>query len=188
MYQRDKSIDEFVPSPFYEVTANILVQRGHFTAKWVCPEDMADPEGRCISKGYAQQIAQGVQGAQGRIAKVTQKKRKESAALPFNLTSLQQYPPKRWGYTAQQVLDTAQSLYETHKLTSYPRADFRSLTDSQHPDVPGILQSLNRTNPDFVGICAGAGADATAKGRAFHDSKVTAHHAIVPTQKVGDLS
>lgn len=186
VYQRDRSIDEFVPSPFYEVSANILVQRGQFTAKWVCPEDMADSEGRCINKGYAQQIAQSVQGSQGKIAKVTQKKRKESAPLPFDLTSLQQYAAKRWGYTAQQVLDTAQSLYETHKLTSYPRTDSRYLPDSQHPDVPGILQSLSRTDPDFAGVCAGA--DATAKGRAFNDSKVTAHHAIVPTQKVGDLS
>ncbi|MBU2952221.1 DNA topoisomerase III [Marinobacter sp. F3R08] len=186
VYQRDKAIEEFVPSPFYEVSANILVQRGHFNAKWVCPEDMADSEGRCINKGYAQQVAQAIQGAQGRIAKVTQKQRKENAPLPFDMTSLQQYGSKRWGYTAQEVLDIAQSLYETHKLISYPRTDSRYLPDSQHQEVSGILQSLSRSDPDFAGICAGA--DATVKGRAFNDSKVSAHNGIIPTHKVGDLS
>lgn len=185
VYERDRSIEAFTPSPYYEVSAQILVQRGQFTARWVCPEDVADEEGRCINKGYAQQVAQAVQGSRGSIAKVTQKQRKENAPLPFDLTSLQQYAAKRWGYTAQQVLDTAQSLYETHKIVSYPRTDSRYLPDSQHPDVPGILQSLSRSDPDFAGICAGANAD--LKGRAFNDGKVTAHHAIIPTQAVADM-
>lgn len=185
VYERDKAIDNFVPSPYYEVTANILVQRGHFKAKWICPEDMADSEGRCINKGYAQQVAQSSGNARGRIAKVTQKQRKENAPLPFDLTSLQQYAAKRWGMTAQHVLDTTQSLYETHKIVSYPRTDSRYLPDSQHPDVPGILQSLSRTDPDFAGVCAGA--DVSRKGRAFNDAKVTAHHAIVPTQAIANL-
>jgi len=186
VYQRDKEIEAFQPSPYYEVTANILVQRGQFKAKWSCPEDMADSEGRCTNKGYAQQVAQSVGGQHGRVVSVDQKKRKESAPLPFDLTSLQQYAAKRWGYTAQEVLDTAQTLYETHKLISYPRTDSRYLPDSQHGDVPGILQSLSRTDPSFSGICAGA--DTSIKGRAFNDEKVSAHNAIIPTQKVGDLS
>lgn len=186
VYERDNSINSFVPSPYYEVNANILVQRGQFKAKWVCPEDMADSEGRCINKGYAQQISQAIHGARGRISQVTQKQRKESAPLPFDLASLQQYASKRWGYTAQHVLDSTQVLYETYKAVSYPRTDSRYLPDSQHPDVPGILQSLSRTDPEFAGVCAGA--DTAQKGRAFNDSKITAHHGIIPTQAVIDLN
>lgn len=182
---RDKSIAGFQPSPYHEMYARILVQRGQFWAKWECPDEFSDEEGRCTNKSYAQQIVSAVHGANGRIAVADKKKRTESAPLPFDLTSLQQYAGGRWGYTAQQTLDAAQMLYETYKVTSYPRTDSRYLPNSQHPDAPGILQCLSRTDPDFAGICAGA--DTTKKGRAFNDNKVSAHHGIIPTQKVINL-
>lgn len=183
--ERDKSISSFQPSPYHEMFARILVQRGQFWAKWECPEEFSDEEGRCINKSYAQQISSAIYGARGRIAVADKKKRSESAPLPFDLTSLQQYAGRRWGYTAQHTLDAAQVLYETYKVTSYPRTDSRFLPDSQHPDAPGILQCLSRTDPTFAGVCAGA--DTTKKGRAFNDSKVSAHHGIIPTQKVINL-
>lgn len=80
---------------------------------------------------------------------------KESAPS-FDLTSLQQYASKRWGYTAQQVLDAAQALYETHKATTYPRTDSRYLPESQKEDIPDILRALILSDQNVSGLVAGA--------------------------------
>ncbi|EFQ1668250.1 DNA topoisomerase III, partial [Salmonella enterica] len=125
-------------------------------------------------------------GANAVISKAETKPGKESAPLPFDLTSLQQYASKRWGYTAQQVLDAAQALYETHKATTYPRTDSRYLPESQKEDIPDILQALILSDQNVSGLVAGA--DPHRKARVFNDAKVTAHHAIIPTPARTDIS
>ncbi len=184
--KRDNEIANFIPSPFYELMVKVRVQKGEFTAKWVCPEQAADEEGRCINKPFAEQVAHAVQGHSAVVSRAETKPGKESAPLPFDLTSLQQYASRRWGYTAQEVLDAAQSLYETHKATTYPRTDSRYLPESQRNDAPAILQSMSLTDPTFAGLCAGA--NPKAKARVFNDKKVTAHHAIIPTLASFDIS
>jgi len=177
--QRDLEIQNFKPSPFWTLEAGISVQNGQFTANWVPPEECSDEQGRCINKTYAEQVAAQVKGAQAVISKAETKAGKESAPLPFDLTSLQQYASKRWGYTAQQVLDAAQALYETHKATTYPRTDCRYLPESQREDIPDILQSMILSDQNVSGLVAGA--DPNRSSRAFNDKKITAHHAIIPT-------
>jgi len=176
---RDNQIKDFKASPYWDMSVAVSVQNGQFKASWVPPEQCVDESGKCINKPFAEQVAAQVQGCSGQISKSVNKEGKESAPLPFNLSALQQYASKRWGYTAQQTLGGAQALYETHKATSYPRTDSRYLPESQRSDVPAILQALMLSDPAVSGIVAGA--DHTRSSRAFNDAKVTAHHGIVPT-------
>lgn len=184
--ERDKAIANFKPSPFWVLQASVSVQNGQFSAKWVPDEAVCDDQGRCTNKPFIEQVAAQVNGAAAQITKAETKPGKESAPLPFDLTSLQQYAAKRWGYTAQQVLDAAQALYETHKATTYPRTDSRYLPESQQADVPAIMQTIIQTDTAFAGLVAGA--DINRKARAFNDKKVTAHHAIIPTPARANLS
>ncbi|WP_368181606.1 DNA topoisomerase 3 [Aeromonas sp. R7-5] len=177
--QRDRDIAGFTPSPYWVLSVNVAVQNGQFLAQWVAPEECSDDQRRCTNKAYAEQVASQVNGAQAVISKAETTPGKESAPLPFNLSALQQYGNRRWGYTAQQVLDAAQSLYETHKATTYPRTDSRYLPESQKEDISDILQALILSDPKVSGLVAGA--DPHRKARVFNDSKVTAHHAIIPT-------
>lgn len=184
--QRDRDIAQFKPSPFYVLTASVQVQQGAFYAQWLPPEEVSDEHKRCINKAYAEQVARQVKGKRGVIEHAETKRGKESAPLPFCITSLQKYAGNKWGYTAQQTLDGAQALYETHKATTYPRTDSRYLPTSQRADIPKILQSLLLSDQSISGVVAGA--DPERKSRAFNDAKVNAHHAIIPTLTRTDVS
>lgn len=186
--KRDEEIAAFKPSPYYQLDCQVAVQNGRFSARWVAPEECADEHGRCINKAFAEQVAHqlNTNQLQGVISKAETKPSKESAPLPFSLSALQQYANRRWGYTAQQVLDAAQSLYETHKATSYPRTDSRYLPVSQQEEVSDVLQAMILSDQNVSGIVAGA--DPSRKARAFNDAKVTAHHAIIPTPARTDIS
>ncbi|TFI48458.1 DNA topoisomerase III [Diaphorobacter sp. DS2] len=177
--QRDREIREFKPSPYWTVTATVHTAHGRFSALWQPPEAVADSAGRCISQDAAQRCAAATQGAAAVIEQATTEPKRESAELPFDLTALQQYANRRWGYTAQQVLDAAQALYEKHKATTYPRTDSRHLPVSQKDDVPDILAALKASDPAIAALVDGA--DPARKARVFNDAKVTAHHAIIPT-------
>lgn len=177
--QRDREIRDFRPAPYWTVTATVKAQGGQFPAQWVPPDDMADEAGRCTSRSAAQQCAADTQGATATITQAVTEPKKEAAPLPFDLTSLQQYANRRWGYTAQQVLDAAQALYEKHKATTYPRSDCRFLPQSQQEDVPDILAALKASDPAIAALVDAA--NPTRKARVFDDTKVKAHHAIIPT-------
>jgi len=86
---------------------------------------------------------------------------------------------KRYGYEPQQVLDTAQKLYE-EKLTTYPRSDAEYLPLSQHKDAAKILGNLAALEGSELAVWAQE-ADAAQKSRAWNDEKISAHHAIIPT-------
>lgn len=185
--RRDKEIAEFTPSPFWILMARVAVQSGEFWCKWVPPEHCSDEQGRCTNSAYAESVKQQTTGAEAKVSRAETKPGYESAPLPFDLGSLQQYASKRWGYTAQETLDTAQSLYENHKIATYPRADCRYLPESQHNDAPEILQALMQSDPSISGLVAGA--DTHKVSRAFNDKKMdSAHHAIIPTTELADMA
>lgn len=184
--QRDQDITNFKASPFWTLDISVSVQNGHFSARWCAPDEFIDEQGRCINKAYAEQVAAQIKGAQAVISKAETKAGKESAPLPFDLTSLQQYASKRWGYTAQEVLDVAQNLYEKFRATSYPRTDCRYLPESQKQEANEVLQNLILSDQAVSGLVAGA--DTSRKSRVFNDKKITAHHAIIPTPFKVDIS
>ena len=106
-----------------------------------------------------------------------------NSALASTITVL---ASKQYGYSAATVLATCQSLYETHKLTSYPRTDCAYLPESQFADAPAILEALKGVVPELANLIEGA--NPKIKSKTWNDAKVTAHHSIIPTVQAGDAS
>ncbi|MGB5733511.1 MAG: DNA topoisomerase III, partial [Thiohalocapsa sp.] len=177
--ERDLAIEAFTPSPYYEVHGTFQVEAGEFTAKWLPPAALTDAEGRCTHHSAARTLAQKIEGQQGKITKAETTREKQAPPLPFDLSSLQQVASKRWGMGAQEVLDSAQALYETHKALTYPRTDCPYLPDSQRSEAVAVLSALKQSDDAYSPLVDGA--DTQLRSRVWNDKKITAHHAIIPT-------
>ncbi len=184
--ERDREIESFVPKPFWDVEADCVANNGmQFGAKWIPDENVTDPEGRCINQQAALDVAQAVSGAVGRVTSAETKQVHESPPLPFELAGLQKIASKRWGMSAAKVQELAQSLYETHKATTYPRTDCAYLPTSQFAEATQVLEALQQSDPVFGKMVQKA--DLTRKSKAWNDKKITAHHAIIPTMEIVDI-
>ena len=182
---RDKEITNFVSKPFYEVFAHLLTpEKQPFTAKWVpskACEPYQDEEGRVLNSALAKNVVSRITAQDAVLSALEQKQKKQSAPLPYNLSALQIDAAKAFAMPAQKVLDICQTLYERYKLITYPRSDNRYLPKEHHQEAAAILtaisanggQSTERVND----------ADIKKRSKCFNDSKVAAHHAIVPTAK-----
>ena len=187
---RDLDILNFISKPFYEVTLTLETSKGEtFQAKWKpsksC-EDYMDDAKRVLSKKLAETVVAKVTNQPGKITKVTEQKKKQAPPLPYNLSTLQIDAAKRFSMSAKQVLDTCQNLYERHKLITYPRSDSRYLP-TEH------LREANRVTDAIANTCSKLSdavkqANLKLKSKAWNDSKVSAHHAIIPTMKSMDSS
>ncbi len=184
---RDREIAAFRPVDYHVLQASLEHPEGRFAAVFQPGETQAglDSEGRLVDAAVAEELARAARGAEGRVTGVTREKKKTAPPLPHCLSSLQKAASSRFGMTAQQVLDTAQSLYEK-KVTTYPRTDCRYLPVEQFGDAGRILEALSGA----PGLEAAAkGGDARLKGAAWDTKKVTAHHAIIPTgERPGGLT
>ena len=183
--RREREIENFKPATYYLLDAIFRHEKSgeSFRARWKPSEECTplDPEGRLVDENAAR-AALAAFGEEPQDAKVTRyerKKKEEPPPLPFSLSALQVLAGKRYGYEPQQVLDTAQKLYE-EKLTSYPRSDAEYLPVNQHKDAVKILGNLAALEGSALGAWARA-ADAKQKSRAWNDAKIAAHHAIIPT-------
>ncbi|GAK86564.1 DNA topoisomerase III [Vibrio ponticus] len=115
-----------------------------------------------------------------------QKQTKQAAPLPYSLSALQIDAAKRYGMSAQQVLDTCQSLYEKHKLITYPRSDCRYLPQEHFAQASSVSQAISNNAKELS--AAVSGADLSLKSKAWNDKKVDAHHAIIPTPKQASVN
>ena len=183
--RREREIENFKPATYYLVDA-VFRHEGSgesFRARWKPSEERTplDPEGRLTDEAAARAAmdAFGHDLQDGKITRYERKKKEEPPPLPFSLSALQVLAGKRYGYEPQQVLDTAQKLYE-EKLTTYPRSDAEYLPVSQHKDAAKILGNLAALEGSELASWA-QGADAAQKSRAWNDEKISAHHAIIPT-------
>ena len=183
--RREREIENFKPATYYLLDAIFRHEKTgeSFRARWKPSEERTplDPEGRLVDENAARAALEAF-GSEPQDAKVTRyerKKKEEPPPLPFSLSALQVLAGKRYGYEPQQVLDTAQKLYE-EKLTSYPRSDAEYLPVNQHKDAPKILGNLAALADTPIGAWARE-ADAKQKSRAWNDAKISAHHAIIPT-------
>ncbi len=182
---RDRLIENFKPLAFFDVAIHCHSEKGYFVAHWQVPEAMADSEGRCLNKQAAEQVVLRVKGQTVTVVSAETQLKQEPAPLTFDLSTLQLEASRRFGFGAQQVLDLAQALYETHKIITYPRSDAAYLPVSQHAEVPLVFQALS-TQAVYKGLLDKA--DHTLKSRVWNDQKISAHHAIIPTQKVPDTA
>jgi DNA topoisomerase-3 len=185
---RDREIEAFKPIPYHTITAQIQHANGNFVARWEAKEDQAglDSEGRLVDTAVANTLTETVTGKTGRITEYKQEPKKKLHPKAYSLSDITLVASNKFGYTAAEVLDVCQSLYETHKLTSYPRTDCSYLPESQHADASRVLAAVKHVNPELVGLVDKA--DPSIKSKTWDDSKITAHHGIIPTMHQGSMS
>ncbi|MGJ7547692.1 DNA topoisomerase III [Pseudomonas alloputida] len=182
---RDRSIADFVPVPFWAIDVQLESAGQVFNAQWRAPEDTCDDQGRCLNQALAQQAAADMNNAgTARVLKVATERVREAAPLPFDLGTLQELCSKKFGLGAQETLDIAQALYETHKLITYPRSDCGYMPVSQHGEAPAILAALQRADASLAPLQAHL--EPQRRSRAWNDGKVSAHHGIIPTAAASD--
>ena len=179
--ERDLEIENFVPKPFYKLTCPFAAEAGILPTKLVIDADMkgADSEKRLVDRDEALRIRDLVSGKPGLVSLVESKRVQEQAPLPYNLTELQKEASARYGLGAQATLQACQRMYEA-KFISYPRTDCQYLPVEQFADAPGVLQAVGKFEDmqEMVAAC-----DSSRRSAAWNTGKVSAHHAIIPTQE-----
>lgn len=185
---RDREISNFIPKPFWSVEVQLWTAGQSFLAKWVADEYVVDEEGRCLDHAAAAAALAALKNSQAATTvSVDTKRGKDPAPLPFDLSTLQEVCSAKFGMGVQETLDVAQSLYETHKATTYPRTDCGYLPESMFDEVPMVLDALNRTDPS-IGKALQL-IDPEQRSRAWNDKKITGpHHGIIPTLEPANLS
>jgi len=188
--KRDQQIQSFKAESYYEVMAyfqyyteqNEQHKAQLLNTQWQFPgNNSTDKQHKhCFDKHVAQQLINRCLQQQGSVRQASTQRKKQAAPLLYNLSALQQEASHRWGYGAQEVLNIAQALYETHKLTTYPRTDSEYLPLSQFNDVSRIFQALCQTDPGICQLLTQARQQ--QRSRVWNDKKISAHHAIIPTQ------
>ncbi|AMB86498.1 DNA topoisomerase III [Pseudomonas agarici] len=177
---RDRSIADFVPVAYWAIDVHLLHEGQSFVAQWRAPQDACDDQDRCLNQALAQQAAHAMgRASDATVMKLKTERIREPAPLPFDLGTLQEVCSKRLGLGAQETLDIAQALYETHKVITYPRSDCGFLPLSQHGDCGRVLAALERSDPSLGKLAPYL--DPTRRSRAWNDARITAHHGIIPT-------
>ena len=170
---RQKEIDNFKPEPYWVLAT--VYRDTTFTAT----------KGKFTSKEEGEQAFATIEGKPFTVTKVEKKEGKEQPPQLYDLTSLQVDCNRKFGYSAEMTLNLIQSLYEK-KFTTYPRVDTQYLSDDIYPKCPQTLNGLYQTT--FGGVAPYAefikpigGKPLKKTKRVFDTSKVTDHHAIIPT-------
>ena len=178
--KRQQEIENFVPRTYWELKT--LYRDTLFSAQLPAEED----EYAITSLEQGQKLVESIKDLPLEITSVEKKKGMEYAPRLFDLTSLQVECNKRYGMTADDTLKVIQSLYEKH-VTTYPRVDTTFLSDDIYPKVPATLNGIKDYFPQVAPLLplkadGGKGATSLPKSKkVFDNSKVTDHHAIIPT-------
>ncbi|MEZ9869879.1 DNA topoisomerase III [Vibrio sp. 10N.261.51.C6] len=191
--RRDEEIENFIPKDYFTLHALIPYQNHgqsfDIRARWKPSEackPWQDEEGRVLNRKLVENVANRIANQPATVTESEQKQSKQAAPLPYSLSALQIDASKRFGMSAQQVLDTCQSLYEKHKLITYPRSDSRYLPKEHYSQRESIVDAIANNAKELQ---SGAqGADLSLKSKAWNDSKVDAHHAIIPTPKKSSVN
>ena len=176
--QREDEIKKFVPVDYWTIRADF----GDYWGDWRGKEGS-----RIFDYARAEELIAKLKGHTGKIMELRRDAKSEPAPLAYDLTELQRDANRRFGFSAQQTLGILQDLYEQHKLVSYPRTDSRYISSDIVPTLPARLKGI------AVGSYAGPAKQLLQKPlattRRFVDnSKVSDHHAIIPTEQPVNLA
>ena len=170
---RQKEIDNFKPEPYWVLAT--VYRDTTFTAT----------KGKFTSKEDGEEAFKTIEGKPFTVTKVEKKEGKEQPPQLYDLTSLQVDCNRKFGFSAEMTLNLIQALYE-RKFTTYPRVDTQYLSDDIYPKCPQTMNGLYQTK--FGGVAPYAelikpigGKPLKKTKRVFDSSKVTDHHAIIPT-------
>lgn len=179
LMKREQEIDSFQPQPYWTVSGDLGTFQGSY-------RQQEGHDGRLWDKANAEAIANRLNAKSARVEKLKTTGKSEPQPLAYDLTELQRDASKRLGFSAKQTSNVLQRLYEQHKLVTYPRTDSRYLTSDMAPTLKGRLESV------AVGPYAALARKAlrhplNITRRIVDDSKVTDHHAIIPTEQYVQL-
>lgn len=191
--RRDEEIENFVPHDYFTLDALIPYQSGaeHFDirARWKPSEaclPWQDEDGRVTNRKLVENVASRIAHQPATVTESEQDQTKQAAPLPYSLSALQIDAAKRYNMSAQQVLDICQSLYEKHKLITYPRSDCRYLPKEHLAQAADVVAAIANNAQEM--LTAVNNANLSLRSKAWNDSKVDAHHAIIPTPKKASVN
>jgi len=176
LVKRRKEIEQFKPEGFCTVTADFGDYKGIYF------HEKLEPDTHIKEKADAEKIAGEVKGKTGEVIQAETLRKHELPPQLYDLTSLQRDANRLLGFTADKTLKVAQSLYETHKALTYPRTDSRYLPPDMIPRVVQTMKLLPESYQKYVPGALPNGKLPVSK-RTIDETKVTDHHAIIPTAK-----
>lgn len=178
--EREKEIQKFIPQKYWEVHAQFTVPEGVYEGVYQTPDVEKNAE-RLWTQEQAEKIARFCRGKTGIITEKKKRTRMSAPAL-FDLTSLQREANARFGFSAQTTLSIAQSLYERHKMITYPRTDAKALPEDYVQTAQTIMTAL-RTLTEYQGYCERILVNhwIQPNPRIFDNKKISDHFAIIPT-------
>ncbi len=190
--EREKAIRDFVSRPYWKLSVEFSVKNGDYVGVYQRPdfskkdkEDTQDRADRIWDKAVADQVAESI--SQGEKADVSDesKRTKQNCPLLYDLTSLQREANQRYGFPATMTLSVAQSLYEKHKVITYPRTDSRALPEDYLGVCRETLGALGGENRAFAAHVLKNDWVKPNK-RIFDNKKISDHFAIIPTKLSAD--
>ena len=185
--RRDRAYATHTKSFYYNVIGKFHIDNLDFPARYqIVDGDPIDEKGRLNDQRYAQYIADRVKNQEAYIVSAETIQKEQAAPLLYNLLKLQTDASRKYGLKPDKVKAITQTLREKYRLITYNRSDCEYLSDEQHCDAPSVLSAIAKTAPNLSQVISKA--DSTIKSRAFNSSKVSAHHAIIPTETSIELS
>jgi len=175
MMEREKEIRNFQSKDYWVLKA----QLGGFQALW---RGRQQPDGRLFDKDAADALLAKVQSGRAKVVELKVSEKTEPQPLAYDLTELQRDANRRFGWSAKQTSGVLQRLYEQHKLVTYPRTDSRHLTSDMVSTLPSRLDSLS-VQPYAPLVRPLLRKPLPVTKRIVDDSKVSDHHAIIPTEQ-----
>ena len=188
--RREEDIRKHKPVNYYEFHIEWQYKDSTILSVWQPDESETDDNFDLDNRLLKQEVAVAIRdkiatsNEAGMVTRREDKVKQELPLLPYSLSALQVAAGKKYGYEPQAVLKAMQALYEK-KLTTYPRSDCAYLPKNQLADVDEIMENLAGV-PDLEKYCREA--NTSLRSRAWNDSKISAHHAIVPTREKADFS
>lgn len=176
--KREEEILAFQPKDYYSLQA---VFKG-FNATFRDKKNNT----RFSDKAFVEKIAEATKNKKGTVAKVEKTAKKTPPPAAYDLTELQRDANKKYGYSAKQTLALMQSLYEYHKVLTYPRTDSRYITDDIVATIPERLRAM-AVGPYQSSAMKLARSPIQTK-YIVNNAKVTDHHAIIPTEQSPNLA
>ena len=177
--QREEEIKNFKPKTYYTIEAKT---KG-FNLSWV----NKDNNSRIFNEEYAQKISSKLKGSKGEIVNISQSAKKKFSPALYDLTELQRDANKIYGYSAKQTLNIMQRLYENYKILTYPRTDSRYITTDIVATLPERLKAVS--TGEYRAAATELLKEKIKGHKGFVDnSKVSDHHAIIPTEERPNLS
>lgn len=177
--QREDEIKNFKPKTYYTINAKVNGYNLTYLNK--------DNNSRIFDEEYAKKICSKLKGSSGKIVNVHEASKKKYSPALYDLTELQRDCNKIYGFSAKQTLNIMQRLYENHKVLTYPRTDSRYITTDIVATIPDRLKAVSFGNYSQV-VKELLGKKITGNKSFVDNSKVSDHHAIIPTEERANMT